>query len=295
MIKKLTNKRMWQYTLLAISLVLVIGMTGCKNEEIVAKVNDDIITKDELYNILVEQSGAQVLDSLIAERIIKSEAEKQKIDVPKEDVEAELNKIKENYGGEAAFNQAMEYYGYSVEDIKKNITTNTQIKKLLEPSISIAEEEIQKYFEENKDTFKQEEQVKASHILVETEEEANEVKEKLSAGEDFAKLAKEYSKDENNKDSGGDLGFFERGDMISSFSDAAFALEIGAISEPVKTEHGYHIIKVEDKKEEKEANFEENKDNIKNILLEDKLPDAYQKWYQEKLTEYKITNYLTEK
>ncbi len=271
-------------------------MTGCKNEgEVVAKINNDVITKDELYDLLVEQNGAQVLDNLISEKIIKLEIEKQKIEIPEEEIEKVISEIKGSYGGDEAFNQAMEYYGYKLEDIKKNITTNIQIKKLLEPSISITEEEIKDYFETYKDTLSQKEQVRASHILVETEEKAKEVKEKLLAGGDFAEIAKEYSQDINNKDLGGDLGFFSRGEMLPTFENAAFALEIGEISDPVQTDYGFHIIKVEEKKEEKEANFEENKDKIKDILLEEKIPEAYQEWYQKKLSEYKITNYLKEK
>lgn len=296
MIKKLTSKRMWKYILLSISLVLIISMAGCKNEgEVVAKINNDVITKDELYDLLVEQNGAQVLDNLISEKIIKLEIEKQKIEIPEEEIEKVISEIKGSYGGDEAFNQAMEYYGYKLEDIKKNITTNIQIKKLLEPSISITEEEIKDYFETYKDTLSQKEQVRASHILVETEEKAKEVKEKLLAGGDFAEIAKEYSQDINNKDLGGDLGFFSRGEMLPTFENAAFALEIGEISDPVQTDYGFHIIKVEEKKEEKEANFEENKDKIKDILLEEKIPEAYQEWYQKKLSEYKITNYLKEK
>ncbi len=294
--RKLTSKRIYQYILLAISLLLVISMTACKNEgEVVAKINNDVITKDELYDLLVEQNGAQVLDTLISEKIIKLEIEKQKIEIPEEEIEKVINEIKESYGGDEAFNQAMEYYGYTLEDIKKNITTNIQIKKLLEPSISITEEEIKDYFETYKDMLNQKEQVRASHILVETEEKAKEVKEKLLAGGDFAEIAKEYSQDINNKDLGGDLGFFSRGEMLPTFENAAFALEIGEISDPVQTDYGFHIIKVEEKKEEKEANFEENKDKIKDILLEEKIPEAYQEWYQKKLSEYKITNYLKEK
>lgn len=295
MTKKLTSKRMWKLILLGISLVLVIGMTGCNNEAIVAKVNNEVITKDELYDLLVEQNGTQVLESLIAEKILNAEAKKQNINVSEEDVQAEINKVIDNYGGQEVFNQAMEYYGYSLDDIKKNITMNTQIRRLVGSSISITEEEMLGYFEENKDTFNQIEQVKARHILVETEEKANEVIEKLSAGGDFAELAKEYSTDEGSKELGGDLGYFGRGEMVSDFEEAAFNLEIGAISEPVETIHGYHIIKIEDKKEAKEANFEESKDNIKDILLEERLPEAYQTWYQEKLNEYEITNYLTGK
>jgi len=296
--RKLTNKRTWKFVLLSLSLALAIGVTGCTsggNKDIVAKVNDEVITKEELYNSLVKENGVQVLETLITEKIIELEAKKQNISVSQEDVDAEINEIMEGYGGEEAFKQALEYYGYTMDDIKRNITINTKIKKLVEPSITITEEEMKEYFEKNKDSFDQEEQVKARHILVDTEEEAKEIKGKIDAGEDFAELAKEYSKDEGSKAAGGSLGYFGRGRMVASFEEAAFSLEIGEVSEPVKSDFGYHIIKVEDKKEAKEANYEESKEKIKDIILEDKLPEAYQNWYQEKLNEYEVTNYLKEK
>jgi len=299
MTKKLTRKINWKSILLVVSLVLIFSLTGCQSKqategEIVAKIGDHVITKDELYEYLVAENGVQVLEAMISEKIVAIEAEKQKISVSDEDIDAEIKEIIANYGGEEVFNQAMEYYGYTLDDVKKNITTNTQIRKLLEPSITVTEEEMKDYFEENKESFGQKEQVKASHILVETEEEAKAIKEKLAAGEDFAELAKEYSTDEGSKLLGGDLGYFVRTEMVPSFADAAFSLQIGEISEPVKSEFGYHIIKVEDKKEGKEAKYEENKDMIRDILIDQRIPQAYQTWYQEKLNEYEITNYLKE-
>lgn len=280
-------------------MVLVISMVGCKNEksvdeEIVAKVNGEAITKNELYNLMVEQYGTQALDSLIGEKIINAELEKQKIEVSEGDIEAELNKIKQYYESDQAFTEAMAYYGYTLDDIKKDITMNVQIERLLGPNITIGEEDISSYFEQNKTSFDQKEEVRARHILVKTEEQAKEIKEKISAGEDFAQLAKEHSTDEMTKESGGDLGFFGKGKMVKEFEEEAFGLGIGEISNPVKTDYGYHIIKVEEKKEAKEATLEEHKDEIKDILVEAKLPEVYQNWYQEKYDEYKIDNYLIE-
>ena len=293
--KKFKKVSIYKYALLGILLVLAISVTGCKKEEVVvAKVNNEVITKDDLYEILVKQNGEQLLNSLISEKIINIEAEKQKIEVSEEDIQKEIDKIAGNYGGEEAFNQAMQYYGYTLEDIKNDLAMNIKIKKLLEPSISISEEEMKNYFETNKETFNQEEEVKARHILVETEEKAKEVLEKLNAGGDFAELAKEYSLDEATKELGGELGFFGRGKMVAEFEESAFALKLNETSEPVKTNYGYHIIEVEEKKEAKEANYEESKDMIKEILLEEKIPTEFEKWYQEKLNENKVTNYLAE-
>lgn len=300
--KKITKgKKIYSYILLIILSIGILSVTGCTandkaatDGEIVAKVDDEKITKEELYNLLVEQGGQQALDALIVEKIIDLEIDKNKIEIDEAKIEEELNKMKESYGGEEEFNQAIGYYGITVDKIEENIAMNLKMKSLIEPYIEISDEEMTTYFEENKDSLSQEEQVKASHILVETKEEADEVKEKLSSGEDFAELAKEYSIDDSNKDSGGELGFFGRGKMVKEFEDAAFSLEIGKISDPVQTNFGYHIIRVDEKKEAKEATFEEVKEEIKDIIIEQKTPEAYGKWYEEKQGEYKITNYLIE-
>ncbi|WP_406242462.1 peptidylprolyl isomerase [Tissierella carlieri] len=299
MLGKLRNRKVYKYIMITAIMVLVISMVGCKNEklvdeEIVAKVDGEAITKNELYDLMVEQYGTQALDSLIGEKIVNAELEKQKIEVSEEDIETELNKIKQYYESDQAFTEAMAYYGYTLDDIKKDVTMNIQIKRLLGPNITIGEEDISSYFEQNKTSFDQKEEVRARHILVKTEDQAKEIKEKISAGEDFAQLAKEHSTDEMTKESGGDLGFFGKGKMVKEFEEEAFGLGIGEISNPVKTDYGYHIIKVEEKKEAKEATLEEHKDEIKDILVEAKLPEVYQNWYQEKYDEYKIENYLIE-
>ena len=210
MISKLFKIKTNKIIVLFMCILLVISVTACKSEEseeIVAKVNDIVITKDELYNLLVEQYGTQALDSLIGEKIVQLEIEKQKIEISDEEVETELNGIMEYYGGEKAFNEIMNYQGYTLDDMKDSITMNMQIKRLLEPTISISEEEIVNFFEQNKAYLDQKEQVKARHILVETEEQAKEIKGKIASGENFEELAKEYSMDDLSKELGGDLGF----------------------------------------------------------------------------------------
>ena len=153
---------------------------------------------------------------------------------------------------------------------------------------------MQTYFDENKDSFAQTKQVKASHILVEDEETAKEVQEKLDNGEDFAELAKEYSTDTASAESGGDLGFFGEGSMVAEFEEAAFSMKVDEISDPVKSDYGYHIIKVTDTKEAAEANFEKSKEEIKGILLDEKMTTEYPTWLEKKQKEYDVKNYLSE-
>ncbi|WP_455258835.1 peptidylprolyl isomerase, partial [Peptoniphilus asaccharolyticus] len=110
-------------------------------------------------------------------------------------------------------------------------------------NIEISEEEIKKYYEENKDHFKQGPTVSASHILVETEEEANEIAKEINA-ENFAEIAKEKSSCPSSAN-GGSLGEFSQGQMVPEFDQKVFSMEVGEISEPVKTQFGYHIIKLD--------------------------------------------------
>ncbi|HHT06637.1 MAG TPA: foldase [Hydrogenispora sp.] len=260
---------------------------------VVASVNGEKITKDELYQLLLKQAGQQGLNLLIAQRIVDLEAKKQKITISDAEIKEALEEYYDHYGGEETFTQIIEMSGTSLAEVKKNLVSTMKIKKLLEPRIKVTEEEMKAFFEENKEDFAQEEQVKARHILVATEKEAQEIKDKLAKGEDFAALAKEYSTDDSTKNNGGQLGFFNRGDMVPEFEKAAFALAVGEISAPVKTEYGYHLIKVEEKKEAAAPNYEKSKADIKEYLFNQKLQQEYNPWLQEVSADYEIKNFLT--
>jgi len=270
-----------------------IGSVYATQNNIVAKVNGVAISETELQEFLFQQGGSEALDTLIQQSIINQESKKQSIQVSEADIDTELATVKASFDSEDAFNQALETSGMTLDDLRKNILTNIQIIRLLDAKQPITEEEIQLYFETNKDSLGVAEEVKASHILVATEELANDVKAKIVAGEDFAELAKQYSTDESTKELGGDLGFFAKGDMVKEFEEVAFSLEVGLVSAPVKTEYGYHIIKVEDKTEAKAATLEESNDKIKEALLEQKMDTEFDPWLQERLAEYTIENYLT--
>lgn len=136
-------------------------------------------------------------------------------------------------------------------------------------SVEVSDAEIEEYYNNNKAGFTVEEQVQASHILVEDEATAKEILDKLNSGSDYAELAKEYSID-GSASRGGNLGFFPRGRMVKPFEEAAFALEVGEISGIVKTDFGYHIIMVTDRQEAGTISLEESRDNIRDTLLHQK-------------------------
>lgn len=311
MIKSFKNKKTISYIALLVLIVGVITVTGCSSDEgtadgdsegtnieelaekeVVAEVAGEEITKDELYNSLLAQSGAEVLDALIVEKIVAAEVEEKDIEISDEDVQAEMDEMKEIYGGEEQFTMALAQAGLNEEDMKEDLKMNLRLKTLVDPYLEISEEDMKSYFEENKEKFGEQEQVKASHILVEDEELAKEIEGKVKDGGDFAELAKEHSIDPGSKDSGGELGFFGRGQMVPEFEEAAFNMEPGEISEPVETSNGFHIIKVEEKKEASESTFEDSKDEIKDIIAEEQMGQAYQTWYQEMMEEYEIKNHL---
>ena len=136
----------------------------------------------------------------------------------------------------------------------------------------VPEEAAKKIYDEKSAGMKPEEEIHARHILVSTEAEAKQVAERLKKGEDFATVAKEVSKDPSAE--GGDLGFFSRGQMLKPFEDAAFALEIGQVSEPVQTQFGWHIIKVEEKRTRPLPTFDQVKDTIVSQLTQQKAKDT---------------------
>jgi peptidyl-prolyl cis-trans isomerase C len=131
---------------------------------------------------------------------------------------------------------------------------------------AVSEEAMRKLYEESVSKLTPEEEVRARHILVDSEDKAKEVLAKLKAGGDFAALAKEYSKDPGAAE-GGDLGYFGKDQMVAEFADAAFKMKKGDLSDPVKTQFGWHVIKLEDRRQKPVPTFEQVKDQIEQFLV----------------------------
>lgn len=285
------NKMMLTFAVITLALLLIFA-TAFSKTETAASVNGEKITKDELNTKLTEMYGADTLDSLITNKVIEMEADKQKVKVTGNEIDEELTKLQDSYGGEEAFAAALEQNKVSIDRIREDIQTYLLAEKMIKPSIKVTEEEMKTYFEENKESFDQKEQVKASHILVEDEATAKKVKKELESGKDFAELAKEYSTDASNAAKGGDLGYFGKGEMAKEFEEAAFGMNVGEVSAPVKIDFGYHIIKVADKKAAKTAVFEEHKEEIKESLFDQKIQTEYPNWLEKKKADYKIKRNL---
>lgn len=173
-----------------------------------------------------------------------------------------------------------------LEKAKKNLLIQYSVNKFLK-GIEVTDVEILEYFESNKDKFKKPESMTASHILVKEEDQAKEILEKINNGLSFEDAAKEFSECPS-KDRGGDLGQFTRGSMVPEFEEVAFASEVGLVNQIVKTQFGYHIIKVLIKNEAETPELSEVEEQVKQNLLQSTQQQAYMAKTEELKNKYKV-------
>lgn len=252
--------------LIAVTLTAgVLSLTACNSDdsekEAVVETEAGNITKDAFYKELKDKSGEQVLQQMVITKLLED-----KYDVPKGAVDAEIQKLKDQYGDQ--FEMALQQSGFKDEKAYREVVKLSLLQQAAATEdIEIPEKEIKEYYDRMKT------QIQASHILVADEKTAKEVEKKLKDGGDFAELAKEYSTDKGTATKGGKLGYFSVGKMVPEFTDAAYSLEVGEVSEPVKSQFGYHIIKVTDKRDTKEdiGSYKEEKNNIRRELASKKV------------------------
>ncbi|SDW28909.1 peptidylprolyl isomerase [Paenibacillus sp. CF384] len=284
----------WMYISIGLAVILIFTIVkmpfGGGSSDTVGSVNGVAITKDQLYDEMAKVGGEQTLDNMIQDELIKQEADKAGIVVGDAEVTKEIDSIKKRFPSEAEFEGALQQAGMTLDDLKKQTPMQLRIRKILEPQAKVTDEDVKKYFEENKAQFDEPEQVKASHILVATQEEADAIEKQLKEGADFATLAKEKSTDPGSKEQGGDLGFFGKGAMDPAFEEAAFKLKKDEISAPIKTQYGFHIIKATDHKAAKAATLDEKKADIKEQLIAQKVQELSPTWLEDLKSKSKITN-----
>ena len=172
-----------------------------------------------------------------------------------------------------------ENYLMQIEMAKKEILIQTAISKVMS-DVTVSDSELEEYYKANQQMFTNQPTVTAKHILVDTMEKATDIKTEIVNGKAFEEAAVEHSTCPSNAQ-GGSLGSFTRGQMVPEFEDAAFGLEIGIVSEPVQTQFGYHLIKVEDKIESSVKPFSEVKDMIKERVLQEKQALKYTNFVNE--------------
>jgi parvulin-like peptidyl-prolyl isomerase len=300
------------------------GSAGLDFKDPVATVDGDKISKaqlDEAFDKAVQMTGIkaadltpeqkldgyrQILDELITEKLVNKAAAG--ITVPQADVDAQIAKIKAQFPSEEDFSKQLTQVGQTPEQLSETIRKMLQQQRWLEGQLAgkaeVTEEEAKKFYEENKTEFSQPETVKASHILFRVNKEDSEevVNQKLKAaqgaearakkGEDFSALAKELSEEPGAKESGGDLGFFPKDRMVPEFAEVAFSEKVGEVSNPVRTQFGWHVIKVTDKKAAGTLPYDEVKSQLMTYLKAKKQEEAAQDVLKSLRDSAKIENTL---
>jgi peptidyl-prolyl cis-trans isomerase C len=269
-------------------MVFIHGNVSAKDDDVVAKIGDRKITISEFNKMLgyldsekqkVIEKNPQLKENILQQYIqgivISKLAKKKGFDKNPE-LKEQLELLKDNI--------------IAIEYLKKEVTNK----------VEVSEEDVKAYYESHKDEFKTPEMVRSRHILIKTDpsasdndkkkakEKAEEILKKIKAGEDFAKLASDVSDDTGSKPKGGELGFFPKGRMVKSFEDAAFSLKPGEVSGIVETQFGYHIIKVEEKKEPGMEPFDTAKEKIKQKLLQERTKTKVTEFIEKAMKEANI-------
>ncbi|WP_010650120.1 peptidylprolyl isomerase [Oceanobacillus massiliensis] len=251
---------------LALAATLTAGvftLAACNSDadsEVVAETAAGDITKEEFYDELKDRNGEAVLEEMVTIKVLEDNYE-----VTDEQIDAEVNAAKEQFGDQ--FEMVLQQSGFADEEAYREVVQISLLQEAaLTEDVEVSEEEIKERYD------RMGTEIDAQHILVADEETAKEVKTKLDEGGDFAELAAEYSTDSSAQD-GGNLGYFTVGDMVPEFEEAAYSMEVGAISDPVATEHGFHIIKVNDKRETEEEieKYEDVKEELRRDIAASKV------------------------
>ena len=269
------------------------------DDGVVLEINDEKVTSKQFKKMLVGQKKIfrvqniqelkpeelswfknRVLDEVVKKTLLAQEIEKNNITIDQNEFDKVLNQKREGYV-EDALEKTLVLEKISREDwensIKNTVLTNKLIQEHVNSKVSVSEKEMQEYFDKS-DEFHKKEQVRALHIMVESEEEIRKIQKEIRRKQKtFSDLAKEYSLGPEGIQ-GGDLGYFEAGQMLEEF-DGVFKLKINKISDIIRTPYGFHLFKVVGKVQERKMDFEESRSSIKKILLRDLQDKAFQKWF----------------
>jgi len=272
---------MMKTMLVSLLLVAVALFCACtkqgeqKSSAYIAKVGSEVITQEDVNRELKglppqiqgmfsgPEGAEKFADELVKREMLSQEAKKKGFDNDAE-------------------------YKKKVEEFKKLTLISLLLQKEIEEKSKVTDKDVKDYYEAHKAELTTNNQVRASHILVKNEEEAKKILDQVRKGADFAKIAKEKSIDTGSAKNGGDLGFFSRGQMVPEFENAAFALKQGEVGGPVKTQFGYHIIKVTGKKEGKIVEFDKVKDLLTQKVTAEKQKQVFDSYMNELKKSYKV-------
>jgi foldase protein PrsA len=268
----------------------------------VAKVGDGVVTQDQ-FNAIIKQAKAQakaqgqsfpktgtadydqyaarVVDYLVTQELINQAATGYRVNVTDKQVQKRIDQILKAYGGKKKVAAILKQQGMTWKDLdqlmKYQLVSQAVYNKVIK-SAKVSDKQIAAYFNKNKSQYGTPESRTTRHILVKTKAEAEQVRAQLEAGASWKDIAKQYSTDPSTKNNGGALGAVQTGQMVPAFEKAAFALKLNEISQPVKTQFGWHIIEVTKIVKAKKASLAKAKASIKATLLAQKEQTVWQKW-----------------
>lgn len=299
--------------LLVAMLVFALGLTatGCSDKNIAAKVNGDPITLDAL-NAQVEQLKKQypqmfegadgegrlldfkqrLLDNLINQKLVEQAAEKRGIKVSDDEVDKQIAQLKDGFKDQAQFEQALKSAGMDTDGLERQIREQLMTSALIESlakDTSVSADEIEKYYNANKAQFVQKEAKRASHILFKPEDKkkAESVLKQVNDGGDFAALAKANSIDTATAGKGGDLGW-PNTPYVPEFETALSKLKKGETSGLIQSPYGWHIIRCTDERDGSQQKLDAVKDQIEQIIVQQRRADSYQKFLDDLRKDAKI-------
>ncbi len=227
------------------ALLFGASLAACASGGTVATVNGQPISQSAFDTKLEGTPLARtVLQQMVQDVLIDQYAKNNNITVSDAEINAREDQIKQNFPA-GSWDQMLKSRGLSEDDVHSALREQLILDKALGSQVKLTPAQISDYFDKNRATFDKPEQVTARHILVPNLAEAEKVEQLLKSGSNFADVAKQYSTDPGSKDKGGDLGTFKRGQMVPAFDKVAFSEPVNAISPPVKSPFGYHIIQVE--------------------------------------------------
>ena len=270
------NRWVGALVLVLIASFIVVGPWVRASEgDVVAEVNGEAITREMFYEALESAAGAQVLDQLITETLVLQAGRGLEEPVTDEEVEEALASLRAAYPSEEIYQATLAAYGLDEERLARQLRLSMTLERLATQNVTVTDEEVAAYFKEHQEELAHPERVRARHILVETREEAENIIKALDEGKSFEELEAEHSLDTATKAKGGDVGFFSRSDnLVASFKEAAFALKVDEVSEPVESPYGFHVIQVTDREEARPATLEEEAESIRATLIRQKATPA---------------------
>lgn len=260
------------------------------------------LTGGNLPPQMVQFYKKQLLYRVVDEHLLNKQVEGKKINVTDDEIEKEYNRFVERFPSKEQFEAYFQRTKMSKDELRADLGKRLRHEKLLvdKYGIKVEEKDVKDFYDKNIERFRQEEQVKASHILLKLKKDADDktvketearaqalTKQAKAKGADFAALAKEHSEGPSGP-RGGDLGFFPRKRMVKPFSDAAFKLKVGDVSEPVRTQFGFHVIKVVERQDAATKSFDETKDMIEYQLFSQKVRESMNKMLNELKEEAKV-------